>query len=250
MNDILIYILIGFFAQMIDGAFGMAYGVITTSLLLFLFPENISPALASAVMHFSEIFNTGYASYVYKKNKLINHKMFRAMFIPAILGAISGALCISIFSKHFGEVVKPFIALYFIVVSIIIGFRAFNLFEHRKRFFSIPMLALFGAFMDSIGGGGWGALVTSALIAGGRDMRSTIGTSHAIKFVVVLMSSVTFLSVLGWQYLWIALWVSSGSIIAVPVSIYLNNKLPKKLGLLSISIVLFLIALKTLIKYI
>lgn len=247
MSEIWVYILIGFFAQMFDGAFGMAYGVLTTSLLLIIFPENITPAIASAVMHFSEIFNTGYASYVYRKNKMINHKMFSAMFFPAIAGAVSGAIVISIFSKHFVQYVKPFIALYFVIVAVIIALRAFRLFEKRKRWMNIPTLAAFGGFMDSVGGGGWGALVTSALIAGGRDMRSTIGTAHNIKFVVVLCSSITFLSLLGMQYLWVVLWVSIGSIIAVPISIQLNNKLPKKWGLLAISIILFLIALKILL---
>ncbi|GIV26407.1 MAG: UPF0721 transmembrane protein [Bacteroidia bacterium] len=248
MNDIILYILIGFSAQLVDGAFGMAYGIMTTSLLLFIFPETITPAIASAVMHFSEIFNTGYASYVYRKNKLINSKMYQAMFYPAIIGSVTGAVAISFFSKHFVNYIKPFIALYFIVVAVIIFFRAMRWFEDRKRWMSIPVLSLFGAFMDSVGGGGWGALVTSALIVGGRDMRSTIGTAHAIKFVVVLCSSLTFLTLIGFQHLWIVLWVSIGSIIAVPISIYLGNKLSKKWGLIFIAMILLLISIRLIIR--
>ncbi|MCX7729025.1 MAG: sulfite exporter TauE/SafE family protein [Bacteroidia bacterium] len=245
-NDALTYFFIGVFAQLIDGAFGMAFGIMTTSLLIYFYPNSISPAVASAVMHFSEIFNTGYSSYVYKKNRLINKSMYKAMFFPAVIGAVAGAILISIFSKSFANSIKPLMAIYFLVISVIICFRAFRLFEKRKRWMSVPLLAWFGAFMDSIGGGGWGALVTSALIVGGRDMRSTIGTSHAIKFVVVMVSSVTFITMLGIQHLWIVLWVTLGSVISVPLSIYLNNKIPKKWGLLVISIILFLIAIKTL----
>lgn len=227
---------------MVDGAFGMAYGVLTSSLLLFVFPDSVTPAIASAVMHFSEIFNTGYSSYVYRKNNMVNKKMYNIMLIPAVLGAVSGTIIISIFSKHYVYYIKPFIALYFVGVAIVILSRAFGWFEHRKRWMPLPMLSAFGALMDSIGGGGWGALVTSALIAGGRDMRSTIGTSHAIKFVVVLCSSLTFLMLLGFHHLWMVLWVSTGSIIAVPLSIHFNTKIPKKWGLIFISVILILIA--------
>ncbi len=248
MEETILYFFIGFIAQMIDGAFGMAYGIMTTSLLLFIFPNTVTPAIASAVMHFSEIFNTGYSYYVYKKNNMINHKMYSVMLWPAIIGAIIGAIIISLFSKHFVNYIKPFVAVYFVIISIIILFRAFRLFEKRKRWMSIPALSAFGAFMDSIGGGGWGALVTSALIVGGRDMRTTIGTAHAIKFIVVIASSFAFLALLGNQYLWMVLWVSLGSVLAVPISINLNNKLPKKWGLVAISIALFLIAMKILIN--
>lgn len=248
MNDIWIYIFIGFFAQMIDGSFGMAYGVITSSMLLFFFPDKLSPAMASAIMHFSEIFNTGYSSYVYKKNNLINKKMFYVMIYPAIFGSVIGALFISFFSKHYINYIKPFIAIYFIVVSVIIVFRAFHIFENRKRWFSIPTLSAFGSFMDSVGGGGWGALVTSALIAGGRNLRTTIGTAHAIKFIVVLCSSFTFLFLLPLSYFWAVVWVSLGSIVAVPISISINNKLPQKWGLLVVATLLFLIAINIFIN--
>lgn len=247
-DEILIYFLIGFLSQMIDGAFGMAYGIMTSSLLMAIFPDTIIPSIASAVVHFSEIFNTGYASYVYKKNKMVNKKMYQAMLYPAIVGSIVGSILISLISKHYVQYVKPMIAIYFVVVGIIIFFRAFHLFEKRKRWMSIPVLSAFAAFMDSIGGGGWGALVTSALIAGGRDMRATIGTAHSIKFVVVIISSLTFLTMLGMQYLWIVMWVSFGSIIAVPLSIRLNNQLPKKWGLTAIATILIFIAIKIIIQ--
>lgn len=249
MDDIYVYLLIGLFAQLIDGAFGMAFGIITTSLLLFLYPDAITPALASAITHFSEIFTTGYATHVYKKNKMFNTKMYRTMLYPAIIGSIFGAVIISIFSKHFVCYIKPFIALYFIIVSITIAFRAFRLFEKRRRWISIRALSAFGSLMDSLGGGGWGALVTSALIVGGRDMRSTIGTSHAIKFIISLISSITFITFLGYKHLWIVLWVTLGSLVAVPLSIYLNNKLPKKWGLLAIALILFLISIEIFINH-
>lgn len=245
-EEIATYFFIGVFAQLVDGAFGMAYGILTTSLLIYFFPKSITPAMASAIMHFSEIFNTGYSSYVYNQNKMINRRMYKMMIYPAIVGAILGAITISIFSKSFIRYIKPILALYFIVIAIIISFRALHLFEKRKRWMPVPMLALFGAFMDSTGGGGWGALVTSALVAGGRDIRSNIGTAHAIKFIVALMSSLTFLTIIGFQHLWIALWITIGSILMVPVSIHLNNKLPKKWGLLAISLILIFIAIKTL----
>jgi uncharacterized membrane protein YfcA len=100
--------------------------------------------------------------------------------------------------------------------------------------------------MDSTGGGGWGALVTSALVAEGEDMRSSIGTAHAIKFIVALMSSLTFLTMMGFRHLWIAIWITIGGVLMVPISIHLNNKLPKKWGLLAISVILIFIAIKTL----
>ncbi len=245
-EEIATYFFIGAFAQLVDGAFGLAYGILTTSLLIYLLPQSVTPAMASAIMHFSEIFNTGYSSYVYNKNKMINRRMYKVMIYPAIAGAVLGAITISIFSKSFIQYIKPALALYFIVIAIVIFFRALHLFEKRKRWMPVPMLALFGAFMDSTGGGGWGALVTSALVAEGEDMRSSIGTAHAIKFIVALMSSLTFLTMMGFRHLWIAIWITIGGVLMVPISIHLNNKLPKKWGLLAISVILIFIAIKTL----
>jgi uncharacterized membrane protein YfcA len=124
-EEIATYFFIGAFAQLVDGAFGLAYGILTTSLLIYLLPQSVTPAMASAIMHFSEIFNTGYSSYVYNKNKMINRRMYKVMIYPAIAGAVLGAITISIFSKSFIQYIKPALALYFIVIAIVIFLERF-----------------------------------------------------------------------------------------------------------------------------
>lgn len=244
----LLYVIGGFTAQLIDGALGMAYGVSVTTFLLSLGIPSITPAVASASMHASEIFTTGSSSLVYMRYKNINKKLFKKLLWPGIIGAVLGAATVSIVSKEQLFYIKPFVAVYTLSLGVIIIFRALNIQmrakEKIKRIFPV---ALFGGFMDSVGGGGWGPIVTTSLVAGGRNLRFAIGSSHLAKFFVAIISTVTFFSLIGLQHWQIIFGLVIGGMIAAPISIYLSNKIPTKKGLILVGVLVILISLRILI---
>jgi siroheme synthase-like protein len=247
-SSILLYILGGFVAQMIDGALGMAYGVSVTTFLLSLGIPTITPAVASASMHASEIFTTGTSSLVYMRYKNVNNKLFRTLLIPGALGAIAGAFAISYISKEYINIVKPVVSFYTLILGILIIRKALNLhIKTRKKIKRIKPVALIGGFLDSVGGGGWGPIVTTTLIAGGRNFRYAIGSSHVAKFFVALISTITFISVIGLSHWPIILGLTIGSMIAAPISIYISTKISNKWGLILVGMLVIIVSFKTLI---
>lgn len=245
---ILLYISGGFIAQMIDGAFGMAYGVSVTTFLLSLGIPAITPAVASASMHASEIFTTGSSSLVYMRYKNVNMKLFRKLLLPGALGAIGGAFAISFISKDYLKLVKPLVAFYTLTLGLIIIFRAVRTGTSKSRKIKrIVPVAAAGGFLDSVGGGGWGPIVTTSLIAGGRNLRYAVGSSHLAKFFVAIISTITFISIIGLQHWQIIFGLVIGGMIAAPFSIYLSNKLPIKAGLITVGSVVVLVSLRILI---
>lgn len=246
--QVLLYIGIGFLAQMIDGAFGMAYGPTTTS---FLMAIGISPAVASATLHTSEIFTAGAASLVYKRNRHIHKDLFVNLVIPGMMGAIAGATTLSFFSKEYVTVVKPYVAAYTLVIGVLIILRT-RMNTKTKPSDSIWLISVVGfggAFFDSIGGGGWGAIVTSSLLVMGRDLRFSIGSAHAAKFFVALTSSLTFFYCIGIHHLFIVTGIVLGGMLAAPLSITLGNTIPVKRGLFIVGCIVILLSLRTIFTF-
>lgn len=247
--DIWLYIVGGFTAQMIDGALGMAYGVSVTTFLLSLGLPAITPAVASASMHASEIFTTGSSSLVYMRYKNVNMKLFKKLLYPGAIGAVAGAIAISFMSKNYFSVVKPFIALYTLALGLVIVIRAIRVSSHKsKKIRHIQQVAAIGGFFDSVGGGGWGPIVTTSLIAGGRNLRYAVGSSHLAKFFVALVSTITFFSVIGLGHWQIIFGLVIGGMVAAPISIYLSNKIPVKKGLILVGVLVIIVSLRILIK--
>lgn len=250
-SSILLYILGGFVAQMIDGALGMAYGVSVTTFLLSLGIPSITPAVASASMHASEVFTTGTSSLVYMRYKSINKKLFRALLLPGALGAIVGAITVSYISKEYIGIVKPFVALYTFTLGVLIIRKALNMHvKTRQKIKKIKPVAAIGGFLDSVGGGGWGPIVTTTLIAGGRNLRYAVGSSHMAKFFVAIISTVTFMTMIGLSHWKIIFGLVIGSMAAAPLSIYLSTKISNKWGLLLVGTVVIIVSLRIFILFI
>lgn len=243
-SQILIWILVGLCAQLVDGALGMAYGVTTTTSLLAF---GISPAVASASMHASEILITGTSSLVYLRYKNINGKLFKSLLIPGALGAIVGACTISLLKDYVGYV-KPVVSIYTLFLGVLILRKAIYAIGNRKtKFKRMGVLASLGGFLDSVGGGGWGPIVTTTLVAGGRDLRYSIGSAHAAKFFVAVISSITFFFMIGIQHWTIILGLIIGGMIAAPFSIWLSTKISVRNGLIFVGLVVIIVSLKTII---
>lgn len=239
-SSILYYILAGFVAQMIDGALGMAYGVTATT---FLLSGGISPAASSASVHASEIFTSGVSGLMHLKFGNVNTKLFRKLLIPGVVGAILGAYVLTSL-ENYNYILKPLVSTYTLFLGIVILTKAIKKDGIRKRIKRLIPLAFTGGLMDSIGGGGWGPIVSSTLIAGGRNARYTIGSVNLTEFFVALASSITFVTVIGLTHWMIIIGLIIGGIIAAPIAAYLANKIPTKSIMILVGVVVIIISLK------
>ena len=113
---------------------------------------------------------------------------------------------------------------------------------------NIPALAGFGGFMDSIGGGGWGPIVASTLIAKGRNPRYTIGSVNLAEFFITLSSSLTFFATIGISYLQIIAGLILGGVIAAPIAASLTRKLPVNKILIVVGIVVIVVSIRLIVK--
>jgi len=226
-----LFILIGFVAQIIDGALGMAYGVSCTSLLLTF---GVPAKLASASVHTSEIFTTGVSGLSHIRFKNIDKRLFLKIVLTGVLGACLGAYLLSdIFD---GGAVKPYISIYLLGLGIYILTKAFKKRKEevpKTRFASV--LAFFGGLFDAIGGGGWGPIVTSNLLGQGNNPRYTIGTVNTAEFFVTFFATVVFVFVLGNQHLDIVLGLIIGGVIAAPFGAYIASRIKAKILLILVS---------------
>lgn len=231
------FILAGFVAQLIDGALGMAYGVSCTSLLLWL---GIPPKFASASVHTSEIFTTGVSGLSHIRFDNIDKKLFFQIVVTGSIGAIIGAYFISGFID--GDVVKPFISFYLLLLGVYLLFKAFKKKQDGevKKLKRTPLLAFAGGLLDAIGGGGWGPIVTSNLLSRGKSPRHTIGTVNTAEFFVTYFATAVFIFVLGVQHLEIVLGLVIGGVIAAPIGAYVASRINQKALLVMVGVLVVL----------
>jgi hypothetical protein len=191
MEDFLLFLLVGFLAQTVDGALGMAYGVISSTVLLAF---GVPPATASASVHAAEVFTTAASAGSHTVNKNVNWKLFVPLALGGVVGGGIGAFVLTSLD---GDVLKPFITAYLAIMGAVIIWRATR--ETRERLFPTRFagpLGLVGGFFDAIGGGGWGPTVTTTLVGTGQNPRISIGTTNTAEFFVTSAISATFLTAL------------------------------------------------------
>jgi len=222
-SDFALYLLVGLAAQLVDGALGMAYGVTSTSFLLSL---GVPPAISSTSVHVAEMFTTGASAISHFRFKNINKKLFKSLLIPGVIGAIVGAYLLS--DVIDGDVIKPYIAAYMLILGLIIIRKALQKTLVKNKTNRIGILAAAGGFLDSIGGGGWGPIVTSTLLGQGRDPRYTIGSVNAAEFVIAFASGVTFLIFTGVSSWQVVSGLIIGGVIAAPLGAMLVGKIKRK----------------------
>ena len=238
------FLMAGFVAQMIDGALGMAYGVTATTFLMSL---GISPLHATASVHSSEIFTSGVSGYMHLKFGNINSKLFKAVVIPGVIGAALGAWVISELSSFasYANALQPIISVYTAFLGILIIRKALVKRIVKKPIRQIGLLAWTGGFLDSIGGGGWGPIVNSTLIASGRHPRYTIGSVNLAEFFISFASSVVFALYVGLgNYGLVILGLVLGGSIAAPIAAHLSQRLPVKTMMVLVGIVVIIVSLR------
>jgi uncharacterized membrane protein YfcA len=236
------YVAAGFAAQLIDGTLGMAYGVTASSLLLAL---GVTPAVASATVHAAECFTTGASAVSHQAFGNVSAPLFRRLLIPGVLGAIAGAYILSSFP---GDLLRPYVAAYLLAMGCLIVLKAFREFPPRVVTTHLTPLGFGGAFIDAVGGGGWGPIVASTLIARGSDVRRTVGSVNAAEFFVTLAASLTFILMLGLANWQIIAGLALGGLAAAPVGAWACTRIPLRPFTVVVGLIVIGLSLRTLLR--
>ena len=231
------FVLIGLAAQLVDGALGMAYGLVSSSVLLGM---GLPPAQVSASIHAAEVFTTGAsgASHIALGN--VDRRLFLRLAIPGVVGGVIGAY---VLTQLPGDLIRPFVYLYLLVLAVLILVRASGRMVPRREVRRVPVLGFFAGLLDASGGGGWGPLATSTLLAGGGQARTVIGSVSAAEFVVTLAVSITFLLSIGLQHLEIVLGLLVGGMIAAPVAALLVRHVRERWVLVAVGVLVLCLSL-------
>lgn len=241
-SKLLFFMGVGLTAQMIDGALGMAYGATSSSLLLGL---GVSPAMTSTSVHVAEVFTTGASGIAHFKLGNVNKKLFLHLLIPGMIGAITGAWILS--DVIDGDVIKPFMSAYLMILGILILRKALQKRKPKSKTKRLGPLAFFGGFMDSIGGGGWGPIVTSTLLARGRTVNYTIGSVNAAEFFIAASSAGTLLFFNGVDSWQVIVGLILGGVIASPFAAILVKKMKRKPLMILVAVLVIAMSLRTII---
>lgn len=247
MQDFLLFAFVGFLAQAVDGALGMAYGVISSTVLLSF---GVSPAQASASVHAAELFTTAASGSAHLYHRNIDWKLFFRLAPFGVAGGCMGAYVLTSFD---GSMVKPFVTAYLALVGAWLVVRSF-----RKVPTSpvspgiVAPLGAVGGFLDAAGGGGWGPIVTSGLLGAGAPPRYVIGTVNASEFLITLAVSLSFLFALVTGHWQIAGGFAShtaaiaglivGGLLAAPLAGWFVKRIKERLLLRSVGVLVVLLA--------
>ena len=238
-------LLAGFLAQLVDGALGMGYGVTSASILL---SAGVNPAAISGSIHTAEMFASGASGYSHYKFGNVNKKLFKALLVPGVLGAIGGAMLLVFAGEKYGNFIRPVIAGYTLLLGIRFIMNAFRERKPQKKFKHYRLLAGIGGFFDSFAGGGWGPIVTSTLINNGRSHKYVIGSVSLTEFFVTLSSAFTFFTLIGVSHWQTILALIVGGFIAAPIAAKLAGKLPRKTAYILLGILVIIWSTRILIK--
>lgn len=231
------FILIGLGAQLVDGALGMAFGLVSSSVLLSM---GLPPAQVSASVHTAEVFTTGASGVSHLVAGNVDKRLFFRLALP---GALGGALGAYVLTQVPGDLIRPLIYLYLLVLAIIILARAAGRWMPKGEIRRVPVLGFFAGLLDASGGGGWGPVATSTLLARGGLARTTIGTVNAAEFVVTLTVSATFLLSMGVQHLQIVAGLLIGGMMAAPVAAVLVKRVKERWVLVAVGVLVLGISL-------
>jgi uncharacterized protein len=224
---------IGLLAQAIDGALGMAYGVTASTFLLGM---GATPAVASASVHIAEIFTTGVSGIAHVRYGNVNRDLFLRLLVPGTAGALAGVVLVT---QIDGKLLKPYVAAYLLLMGVYILSKAFRRIQAaRQAPRHVGKLALFGGFVDSVGGGGWGPVVTSTLVGTGNDPRTTIGSVNFAEFFLTLATAAAF-TALAVDGLWVTVaGLVIGGLFAAPFAALLCSKMHTRVLLILVGVLI------------
>lgn len=243
-KDFVNALMIGMFAQAVDGAIGMAYGLTAST---FLISQGITPAIASGSIHIAEIFTTGASGLSHWRLKNVNSKLFLNLVFPGIIGGLVG---VYILTNIDGNVIKPWISLYLGLMGIYIILKSIKknlLMKLNNK--KVTPLAFCGGLIDAVGGGGWGPIVTSTLVSRGHDPKKTIGSVNSAEFFITITTGISFALFLGISHPEIIAGLVIGGVTIAPFAAKLTTKLPSKFLMLLVGLLIISLSIINLYKF-
>ena len=226
------FIAIGFAAQMIDGALGMAFGQISSTLLISI---GVPPAAASAGVHTAETFTTAVSGVSHILHKNVDWKLFGRIVVPGVIGGVLGAY---VLTRIDADVARPLVLGYLALLGVYLLWRGATHRHTEREPKVVAPLGLVGGFLDAAGGGGWGAIVTSNLLVQGASPRKTIGTVNTAEFFLTVTISATFIAALGWEaFTRATVGLLIGGVVAAPLGAYFAKRVNADLLLTMVGLV-------------
>ncbi len=241
-DEILFYVAVGFAAQVIDGALGMAYGVTVSSVLI---STGVPPAVTSACVHAAEVFTTGTSGLAHWFAGNIDRRLILRLVLPGMVGGAIGAY---VLSNVPGEMIRPWVSAYLLVLGLIILWKAFRRSQPARTPKSVAPLGFFGGMLDAMGGGGWGPLVTSTLLGYGAAPRTVIGSVNLTEFFVTLTISATFFATIGLSLWPIIAGLIVGGVLAAPFAALAVRYLPPHVLMVIVGCVVVVLSASTILR--
>jgi uncharacterized membrane protein YfcA len=218
-TTLMIFMAIGFAAQLVDGALGMAYGQISSTLLISM---GVPPAAASAGVHTAETFTTAVSGISHVAHRNVDWRLFFRIAVPGVIGGVLGAY---VLTQIPADTAKPFVLAYLTVLGLYLFYRGVMHRHTERQPKVVSPLGLVGGFLDAAGGGGWGAIVTSNLLVQGSNPRKTIGTVNTAEFFLTITISATFIAALGWKAFTVATTgLLIGGVVAAPFGAFIAKR--------------------------
>ena len=245
LNTFALLMLTGCVAEMVNGSVGMGYKVITMAVLQsfgFLLPSAVS-----ASTHTASMFSGGVLGYSHYRFGNVNKKMLQLIIVPAIVGAVIGAVLVSVFGDKYAYIIKPLMACYTFVLGMKIMYNALKSVRKNKKITKMGRLGFLGGFLDSFAGGGWGPIMTSSLISGGRTPRFVVGTVSVVEFFICVSSVLTFLVMGKIGSIAVILALVIGGVIAAPIAATITGRLPKKPAYIVVATLVMLWSLRVIL---
>jgi uncharacterized protein len=228
-------IAVGFAAQLIDGCVGMGYGISASAILTTL---GVPPAVTSATVHAAEVVTAGVSSASHAWFRNIDRRIFLSLLVPGVIGGVLGATLLAHVPAH---TVRPFVWAYLLVTSLIVLSRVILKRTPLRVGAQGPALGAVAGFLDAIGGGGWGTIVTSTMIARGVAPRFAIGTSNAVIFFVALATCLTLWLQLGTMRYDMVLALLIGGAAAAPIAAWVTSHVPQRAATTAVGVVVFVL---------
>jgi len=238
----LMLVAIGFFAQLVDGAMGMAYGLTSSSLLLFF---GVPPQAVSASVHAAEIATTGVSGISHSYFGNVDAKLVWKLAIPGVVGGVVGALLLSRISSAW---LKPVVAVYLLSLGVVLLRRAWHWQPSPQTRNTGPSLGLLAGFLDAVGGGGWGTMTTGSLIAKNHEPRIAIGSANAAEFFVTVAISAVLFATFGLTHLQLIAGLILGGVVAAPLAASLTKLIPARVAMTAIGSLVILLSVLNLGK--
>jgi uncharacterized membrane protein YfcA len=241
MDSILLYVVAGFLAQMIDGSLGMGYKVSSTTFLLSI---GLPPVLASASVHTAGVVTSAVSGFSHYKFGNFNRDLIWRLAVPGVIGGVIGAILLTNLPT---DIIKPIVGLYLTLMGVRIILKALSRSTTVQVPVNITILGLFGGFFDAIGGGGWGPIVTSTLVVNGHEPRFVIGSVNIAEWFVTIIQATTFILAIGESYRWeIIGGLMLGGVIGAPIAAWLCQRIPTQRLMLLVGILIVILSLRTL----